>query len=170
MMANHYGGFWRRGAAILIDKLVLYFLAMILVVLEFTILPSRPYSQYPDSPPGIWEYMTGAFLVGHIIVFTLMSAIYFTYFHAATGQTVHDADSEFGLMIKHATEPVKGPRTIAANMGDVLAELLIRMLDLDRDRRPANWYIVHEQLSAIYEAAEHPEAHTQQIRLRNRAD
>jgi uncharacterized RDD family membrane protein YckC len=87
MMVNSYGGFWRRAAAICIDKLILYFLSMILVLLEFTVLPSRPYSHYPDSPSGIWEYMTGSFIMGHIIVFVFMGAVYFIYFHAATGQT-----------------------------------------------------------------------------------
>ncbi|MBI5684389.1 MAG: serine/threonine protein kinase [Verrucomicrobia bacterium] len=88
-----------------------------------------------------------------------------TLYHAVTGQTVHDSESEFGLMIKHATEPVKDPRTIAPNLGNELADLLVSMLDLDRNRRPANWYLVHEQLSAIYEAIEHPESDAQQIRL-----
>ncbi len=88
-----------------------------------------------------------------------------TLYHAVTGQTVHDSDSEFGLMIKHATEPVKDPRTIAPNLGNALAELLVSMLDLDRNRRPANWYEVYEQLSAIYEEAEHPQTHARQVRL-----
>jgi serine/threonine-protein kinase len=77
-----------------------------------------------------------------------------TLYHAATGQTVHNADSEFGLMIKHATEPVKDPRIAAPHMGNEMAELLMSMLDLDQDRRPANWSVVYEQLLAIYDATE----------------
>lgn len=80
-----------------------------------------------------------------------------TLYHAATGQTVHNADSEFGLMIKHATEPVKDPRDVAPHLGDSTAELLTRMLDLDCNRRPANWYEVYEQWEGIYGDAEHPE-------------
>ncbi|MCG6534634.1 MAG: RDD family protein [Syntrophales bacterium LBB04] len=87
MIGYRYGGFWRRGAAILIDKLILYFLFMILVLLEFMVLPARPYSPYPDTASGIWGPVTDSFLIGHIIVFSLMGAVYFTYFHAATGQT-----------------------------------------------------------------------------------
>ncbi|MBI5396339.1 MAG: serine/threonine protein kinase [Verrucomicrobia bacterium] len=76
-----------------------------------------------------------------------------TLYHTATGQTVHQADSEFGLMIKHATEPVKDPRTIAPWLSGTFAGLLTRMLDLDRDRRPADWCAVYDELLAIYEQA-----------------
>lgn len=88
-----------------------------------------------------------------------------TLYHAVTGQTVHDSESEFGLMIKHATEPVQDPRTIAPDVSDELANMLVSMLDLDRNRRPANWFVVHEQLLAIYEGIEHPELHRHQIRV-----
>jgi serine/threonine-protein kinase len=79
-----------------------------------------------------------------------------TLYHAATGQTVHNADSEFGLMVKHATEPVKDPRVAAPHMGDAMAELLVSMLDLDRNRRPADWCQVYEQLLTIYNEIEAP--------------
>lgn len=87
MIVHRYGGFWRRGAAILIDKFILNILSFILVFLEISVLPESPYSHYPDSSSGIQELMSGHFLIGHIIVFTLMGAVYFTYFHAAFGQT-----------------------------------------------------------------------------------
>lgn len=69
---------------------------------------------------------------------------------------MHDADSEVGLLIKHATEPVKDPRVAAPHMCDAMAELLMSMLDLDRDRRPADWCLVYEQLIAIHDAIKAP--------------
>ena len=86
-MVHNYGGFWRRGLAILIDKTVLYFIFLILILLEFMLLPSHPYSRYPDLPAGKWEYMTGTFMIGHAIVFIIVGAAYFTYFHGSLGQT-----------------------------------------------------------------------------------
>lgn len=84
-----------------------------------------------------------------------------TLYHAATGQTVHSADSELNLMIKHATEPVEDPRIAAPHMENEMAELLMSMLDLDRDRRPADWCVVYEQLLAIYDVTEAPPSSTQ---------
>jgi hypothetical protein len=77
-----------------------------------------------------------------------------TLYHTVTGQTVHQADSEFGLMIKHATEPVKDPRTLKPDRSDGFAALLLQMLELDRDKRPADWCAVYDTLLAIYERAE----------------
>ncbi len=74
-----------------------------------------------------------------------------TLYHAVTGQTVHQSDSEFGLMIKHATEPVPDPRTFMADLSASFAELLMSMLDLDRDHRPPDWCAVYDALTAIYE-------------------
>ena len=86
-MVHNYGGFWRRGLAIFIDKIVLYFIYLILILLEFMLLPSHPYSRHPDLPAGKWEYMTGTFMIGHAIVLIIMGAAYFTYFHGSLGQT-----------------------------------------------------------------------------------
>jgi serine/threonine protein kinase len=44
-----------------------------------------------------------------------------TLYHAVTGCTVHQADSEFGLMIKHATVPVRDPREIRPTLSDAFA-------------------------------------------------
>ncbi len=87
MTAYHYGGFWRRALAMIVDKLFLYCLFFILTMIEFSILPLRPYSPRPDAPAGLGEYLTGSFMVGHVVVFAIMSAVYFTYFHGLLGQT-----------------------------------------------------------------------------------
>jgi uncharacterized RDD family membrane protein YckC len=87
MTGYRYGGFWRRGAAIFIDKIILYLLYFILIFLEFTVLPSSPYAHRPGIPSGIWADMTAGFIISHFILFIFISAVYFTYFHASTGQT-----------------------------------------------------------------------------------
>ena len=74
-----------------------------------------------------------------------------TLYHVVTGQTVHQSDSEFGLMIKHAAEPVPDPRTFMPDLSASFADLLMRMLDLDRDHRPPDWCAVYDELTAIYE-------------------
>lgn len=87
MTVYRYGGFWRRCLALCIDKFILNTLFLVLVLLEILILPVQPYSYNQNSPGGIWNYMTVTFIVGHIIVFVVMSAAYFTYFHGSIGQT-----------------------------------------------------------------------------------
>ncbi|MCX6722127.1 MAG: serine/threonine-protein kinase [Candidatus Staskawiczbacteria bacterium] len=72
-----------------------------------------------------------------------------TLYHAVTGQTVHNCESEYGLMIKHATEPVKDPRTIKPDLSDKFAVLLMKMLELDRSRRIQDWFKVYETLEEI---------------------
>ena len=86
-MEHRYGGFWRRGAAIFIDKTILYLLYLILMFLEFTVLPSNPYAHRPGVPSGIWTDMTAGFMIAHFIMSIFISAVYFTYFHGSTGRT-----------------------------------------------------------------------------------
>jgi serine/threonine-protein kinase len=76
-----------------------------------------------------------------------------TLYHAVTGCTVHQADSEFGLLIKHATVPVRDPREIRPTLSDGFATLLRQMLELDRSCRVADWCAAYDALMAIYERA-----------------
>ena len=87
MMEHRYGGFWRRGAAIFVDKIILYIIYLILILVEFLFFPSQPYSRSPDLAAGIWNHATARFLIGHVIMGLFISAVYFTYFHGAIGQT-----------------------------------------------------------------------------------
>jgi uncharacterized RDD family membrane protein YckC len=86
MMGHRYGGFWRRGVALLIDKFILYIIYFILITLELRIFPSSPYTRHPDMA-GIGSSMTGRFLLGHCIISLIIGMAYFTYFHGAIGQT-----------------------------------------------------------------------------------
>jgi uncharacterized RDD family membrane protein YckC len=87
MMEYRYGGFWRRAAAILIDKIILYCVYLVLIFVEFAILPSRPYSHLPDTPEGIWADMTSGFIIGHLIMGVLIGMVYFITFHGSVGRT-----------------------------------------------------------------------------------
>ena len=87
MTGYRYGGFWRRGTAIFIDKIILYLFYLILIFLEFTVLPSSPYAHRPGIPSGIWADITAGFIISHFIMSIFISAVYFTYFHGTTGQT-----------------------------------------------------------------------------------
>jgi uncharacterized RDD family membrane protein YckC len=87
MMGQRFGGFWRRGVALVIDKFILNIIYTILIILEFRMFPSSPYARHPDLPAGIWGSMTGRFLLGHCLISIVMSAAYFTYFHGSIGQT-----------------------------------------------------------------------------------
>lgn len=86
-MVHRYGGFWRRGLAIFIDKLILYFLYFFIIVLELTFVPVPPYSHRPDVPFDIWGELNGPFLIGHFLVYVGIGMAYFIYFHGAGGQT-----------------------------------------------------------------------------------
>lgn len=87
MMALRYGGFWRRGVALLIDKFILYIIYLILIMIELRIFPSSSYARHPDLPTGIGGNMTGLFLLGHCLISLIIGMAYFTYFHGAIGQT-----------------------------------------------------------------------------------
>lgn len=87
MMGHRYGGFFRRGGALLIDKFILYIIYFTLVMLELLMFPSSPYASHPDLQAGIWGSMTGGFLLSHFLISIIIGMAYFTYFHGAIGQT-----------------------------------------------------------------------------------
>jgi serine/threonine-protein kinase len=76
-----------------------------------------------------------------------------TLYHAVTGQTIHEADDEYSLLMKQINEPVRDPREAMPGLSQGLAEALLKMLELDRDKRPPNWIAVYEALAAVHEKA-----------------
>ena len=76
-----------------------------------------------------------------------------TLYNAATGQTIHQADDEYSLLMKQISEPVRDPRAIAPELSERFALLLLKMLELDRDNRPPDWLPVYDELEAIYQQA-----------------
>ena len=53
--------------------------------------------------------------------------------------------------MKQATEPVRDPRDAMPGLNHELAELLLQMLNMDPNHRPADWCGVYDALFAIYE-------------------
>jgi len=87
MMEHRYGGFWRRAVAFYIDKLILYIIYFILVIMELQLFPSSPYADRPDVPAGILGQLTFPFMMGHFAVYLGIGMAYFTHFHGSIGQT-----------------------------------------------------------------------------------
>jgi len=87
MIQHHYGGFWRRWMALMIDKFILYIIYFVLVMLESRIFPTPVYSRHPDPQVAFWGNMTGRSLAGHCLISLIIGMTYFTYFHGAIGQT-----------------------------------------------------------------------------------
>jgi uncharacterized RDD family membrane protein YckC len=92
-----YGGFWRRFGAILVDKIILYMILMIFAMAgAVALLLTLQASQYQMIISAFKE-MSGAYLIVYYAATTLISMIYFTYFHGASGQT--PGKMIFGLQV-----------------------------------------------------------------------
>jgi len=70
----HYGGFWRRFAAILIDTIILDLFTAILALTGNLIIP-------------VDDGFTYAVIIPYYGMALLLNAAYFIYFHGTTGQT-----------------------------------------------------------------------------------
>jgi uncharacterized RDD family membrane protein YckC len=86
-MPVHYGGFWRRLLAFLIDSTILYTLSTALFAAWITII-HRPVESHElfilsNTPP---EIFTGV-LLPYYGMSVLLNMTYFTYFHGTIGQT-----------------------------------------------------------------------------------
>jgi len=86
-MDRQYGGFWRRLYAFTIDKVILGFLGMILLILGSTAfgLGISAYDMAAD-PEALMALGGRVFLLYQAVTLFLDMA-YFTYFHGTTGQT-----------------------------------------------------------------------------------
>ena len=88
MIGRRYGGFWRRLFAFLIDKVILYFVTLILFLIGLLALrlkgnmTDRVLSSLGDPAHGI-----GVFALLYIAVSLLAGMIYFTGFHGIAGRT-----------------------------------------------------------------------------------
>jgi uncharacterized RDD family membrane protein YckC len=87
MMGERYGGFWRRYLAYFIDKLIILFLYLFLIMMESAAAPSSSFAHRPDLPAGFWSGMNSPLLLGHVLVYVFLGMAYFTHFHGAGGQT-----------------------------------------------------------------------------------
>jgi len=82
-----YGGFWRRVGAMLVDQLILYIILLIFALAGMAALrPNLTMNQFYSIVAGFKE-MSGIYLAVYYGATSLISMVYFTYFHGTTGQT-----------------------------------------------------------------------------------
>ena len=88
MTNRRYGGFWRRLVAYAIDKIILYFVSLLLLATGFLALGRgggislHRFVVTGDLPRG-----AGLFTALYIIAMFVTDMIYFTWFHGSVGQT-----------------------------------------------------------------------------------
>jgi uncharacterized RDD family membrane protein YckC len=88
MTGRRYGGFWRRSFAFLIDKVILYFVSMLLFLIGLLALGLRGemFCRIPASPEDMTHGM-GAFALLYLAAALLAGTAYFTWFHWIGGRT-----------------------------------------------------------------------------------
>ncbi|MDD5723717.1 MAG: RDD family protein [Syntrophales bacterium] len=73
-MIVHYGGFWRRAAAISIDTIILDLFTVLLAMIGNLLIP-------------VGDSFSYTVIIPYYGMAVLINAAYFTYFHGTTGQT-----------------------------------------------------------------------------------
>ena len=88
MTGRRYGGFWRRSFALLIDKVILYFVSLILFLIGLLALGLKGdmMGRVLASPEDITHGM-GVFGLLYIAASLLAGMTYFTWFHGIGGRT-----------------------------------------------------------------------------------
>jgi uncharacterized RDD family membrane protein YckC len=97
-----YGGFWRRMMAFLIDKIILFFTSLFILLVGVLALSMNFLSHYREFVPDRLMGVTISFLFVYLLMAVFISMLYFTYFHGATGQT--PGKMIFGLRVVRVTE------------------------------------------------------------------
>ncbi|OPY06364.1 MAG: RDD family protein [Syntrophus sp. PtaB.Bin001] len=88
MTSYRYGGFWKRGFAFLVDRMILFFIYMIFLFVGKAALNSGFNSVELE--------LSQRFLI-YYLTMHLLGMLYFTYFHGTTGQT--PGKMLFGLQV-----------------------------------------------------------------------
>ncbi len=80
----HYGGFWHRTLAFMIDKFILFLISMILIFTGVLFLGLG----FPFSlSMNVSTTTTSTFFISYYGTSILLNMVYFTYFHGTIGQT-----------------------------------------------------------------------------------
>jgi len=98
---EHFGGFWRRAMAFFIDKVILFFISVITLIVGILALWIGFPSQYREIlPEGLME-LSITFMVVYFLMSVMLDMFYFTYFHGTVGQT--PGKMMFGLKVVQST-------------------------------------------------------------------
>lgn len=88
MTNEHYGGFWRRLLAFMIDKTIVYALSLnISLIALFAVGLGNDIMSILQSPPEQISRGIGAFTFLCVFLSLLIDMTYFTWFHGVSGQT-----------------------------------------------------------------------------------
>ncbi|HEU20687.1 MAG TPA: RDD family protein [Deltaproteobacteria bacterium] len=136
-----YGGFWRRAIAFVIDKAILFFISVPLIVIGSLILDTG-LSFDPES------LMTGPFLIAYYGTTILLNMVYFTYFHGSIGQTPGK------MMLGLRVVPMTGDQmtfgiAFLRWVGYIISELIVNLgfIWIAFDGRKRGW---HDMIAATY--------------------
>jgi uncharacterized RDD family membrane protein YckC len=82
-----YGGFWRRLVAYTIDKIILYFISLFLLLTAFLALGQGGLSLSNIVATGDIPRGMGLVVISYAIAMFITDMIYFIWFHGSVGQT-----------------------------------------------------------------------------------
>jgi len=145
MNHTHYGGFWRRTIAFLIDKVALSLISMILLFIASLFLGlGFPF----DLSINISEVITGTFLLSYYGTTIFLNMLYFTYFHGTTGQTPGKKILGLKVIQKTGNEMTLGLAFLRW-VGYIISGLVFNLgfLWVAFDRKKQGW---HDKIAATY--------------------
>lgn len=88
MTERPYGGFWRRFVAYAIDKLILYFISLVLLLIVLIALGlGGGVSLHRIAATGEFPRGMGLYFVVYTAALFMTDMIYFIWFHGSVGQT-----------------------------------------------------------------------------------
>ncbi|MBI4634442.1 MAG: RDD family protein [Deltaproteobacteria bacterium] len=87
MTETAFAGFWRRLAAYIIDKIILYFLYLFILLVGIAALPHGLPLNSQRLPINTIMDIGLEFAVSYCVAVGLINMLYFTYFHGYGGQT-----------------------------------------------------------------------------------
>ena len=140
-MDRHYGGFWRRLYAFTVDKIILGFIGMILMVVGTAAfgLGISPYDMTAD--PEALMALGGKIFLLYQAITLLLDMAYFTYFHGTTGQT--PGKRLLGLrVVEEAGGPIGLGTAFLRWVGYIVSAvpMLMGFLWAGADRRKQGWH------------------------------
>ena len=145
MNHTHYGGFWRRTIAFLIDKVALSLISMILLFIASLFLGlGFPF----NLSINISEVITGTFLLSYYGTTIFLNMVYFTYFHGTTGQTPGKKILGLKVIQKTGNEMTLGLAFLRW-VGYIISGLVFNLgfLWVAFDRKKQGW---HDKIAATY--------------------
>ncbi len=143
MIPSVYGGFWRRAAAILVDKAILVGLCVLLFILGLMahLAASGSGQILEDLLLGHTTEMTRGFIFLYYLAVILLAIIYFSYFIGYTGQT--PGKMLFGLYVIRANgENMNFRRAFIRWLGYIISGMVFYLgfLWAIFDRRKQGWH------------------------------